>query len=58
MTPLKLSDTDLDDLAVISEQDILETHQAVVKALSSQYKNLPVAEDDTVAEFTDPEPGA
>lgn len=52
LTPLVLTDEDLDALAVITEADILHAQQAARKLLPPKYKNLLQAEevdDDTPA---------
>ena len=55
LTPLNLSDEDLDRLAEITEQDIMEAQRFIARHLDAQYKNLLLAEDQELAEAEDNE---
>ncbi len=44
--PLSLTDEDLDQLANVTEQDILQAQQLITADLDEQYQNLLLAEED------------
>ena len=39
----KLTDDDLDALSIITEQDIIATHQTIVQSVGKRFKNLILA---------------
>jgi len=51
LTPLNLSDEDLDRLAEITEQDIVIANSFAIKALDPRYKNLLLAESQELVEL-------
>lgn len=53
LTPLPLTDDELDELAEITLQDIAAAHSFILKALDKRYKNLLLAEDQELAEEED-----
>lgn len=53
LTPLRLSDEDLDRLAEITEQDIIEAQRFITQHLDKLYKNLLLAESQALAELED-----
>ena len=44
--PLDFTDEELEDLAEVSDQDLLDIYQYVVKVLSPRFKNLPLTEPE------------
>jgi hypothetical protein len=51
LTPLNLSDEDLDRLAEITEQDIVTANQFITRSLDPRYKNLLLAESQELVEL-------
>jgi hypothetical protein len=58
LTPLALSDEDLDRLAEITEQDIVMANQFITRALDPRYKNLLLAESQELVELEEESNGA
>lgn len=50
LTPLNLSDEDLDRLAEITEQDIVEAQRFIARHLDKRYKNLLLAQSQELVE--------
>ena len=53
LTPLELTDADLDELSTLTDQDLLAAHLFMVKELDPKFKNLPLAEDQELIEAED-----
>lgn len=53
LTPLDLSDEDLEILAEITDQDLITAQQFIAKALDPKYRNLLLAEDQELVESED-----
>jgi hypothetical protein len=51
LTPLPLTDEDLDRLSEIAEQDIILTQAFVMKHIDPKYKNLLLAMSQELAEL-------
>ena len=51
LTPLPLTDEDLDRLSPITEQDIVITNSFAMKALDLLYKNLLLTESQELVEL-------
>jgi hypothetical protein len=50
-----LSDDDLDQLAEITEADILDAHGRIVVATDPEFKNIVVSTEETPLDASDPE---
>lgn len=57
LTPLDLSDEDLDRLSGITEQDIMIAQRFVTRWLDPEFKNLLLAESAELAEMEEVENG-
>jgi hypothetical protein len=55
LTPLSLTDEDLDRLSEITEQDIVIANSFVTKHLDPRYKNLLLAESQELVELEENE---
>jgi hypothetical protein len=55
LTPLPLTDEDLDRLSEITEQDIVIANSFVTKHLDPRYKNLLLAESQELVELEENE---
>lgn len=51
LTPLNLSDEDLDRLSEITEQDIVIANRAITKRLDPRFKNLLLAISSELADL-------
>lgn len=51
LTPLNLSDEDLDRLAEITEQDIILAQRFAARNMEQRYKNLLLAESQELVEL-------
>ncbi len=57
LTPLDLSDEDLDRLSGITEQDIMIAQRFITRWLDPKFKNLLLAESAELAELEEAENG-
>ena len=55
LTPLNLSDEDLDRLAEITEQDIILAQRFAARNMRRRYKNLLLAESQELVELEEEE---
>lgn len=55
LTPLQLSEEDLDRLSEITEQDIVITNNFVVKSVDPQFQNLTLSKDSLLVELEEEE---
>ena len=53
LTPLRLTDEDLDRLAEITERDIIQAQSFATKHLDPKYKNLLLAESQELVELVE-----
>lgn len=52
--PLDFTDDELEELAEVTDQDVLEAHQYTITALSDLFKNLPLTQPEVDdAEFAE-----
>ena len=44
--PLEFDDDELDEMAEVTDQDLLMINQYLIKVMSDRFKNLPLATED------------